>query len=334
MLNRVLTLAALSVAASTLSFAQTTATTDPVGFTSYTFNTGTQYCGVSLVNTPVFSGSAASITGFVVTASGSGLNFSTVVTAGKTYYLEVRKDTAGAGALEGDRFDVDTAATIASANGTITLKSTLENTIAGTPPAALAGTNFVIREHVTLGQLLTAMPAAFQTGDQLFMRKDGGSVVAFTYNGTQWRQGLTNANPTIVYPGVGFALVRAAGSATAGTVLGGVRVNNFVQIIRSGEQIISEGFPVECAPNPTDGVTPTRLFTNDQGTTFANGDRLYAHHPTTGAVTAYTYATATNRWAAGLTNGNGLKLFQTTRGIYLISAVSNPAYLHVRPFTP
>jgi hypothetical protein len=284
-----------------------------------------------LVNAPVYAGAVASVADPALTVTGA-TNIGASLTSGTAYYLEVTADTVNAGAYAGDRFDVDTAATIAAANGTVVIKSSLENTIQGTLPAALAGTNFVIRAHVTLGSLVTALPGLFISGDQVFLKTNGGSVLTYTYNGTNWKKGLTTSDSIVVYPGVGFAFSRSGATATSAALVGNVRTNNFVQAIQAGDQILAEGFPVSSSANPTNGSF-SRLLTDDQGATFANGDKLYAVNPNTGTLTTFTYNSTTNKWTAGLTNGNTIQLFQPTAAFFLSAATANTSYVYVRPFT-
>ncbi len=314
------------------AFAQT-ATTDPVGFVSYNFKQGTQYSGVPMVNPSVFAGKLATVSTSSATVEGTSVNVGAALTAGAAYYLEVVADPNNAGAYIGDRLDVDTTATKTAANASIVIKASPENTLSGNLPPALAGVSFVIRPHVTLAQLTQGAPGLFVTNDKLFIRVNGAAVASLVFNGTQWNQGLNNANSTVVYPGVGFVLLRAGTTVTSGVVVGGVRTNNFVQVIRSGEQVLAEGFPIDSAPHPTVAGEANRLFTNDLGTTFANGDRLFATNPSNGVFTSYTYDSGNNRWMAGLTNGNALKLFNGTKGVYLISTAGNSSYIHVRPFS-
>ncbi len=307
-----------------------TATTDPVGFVSYNFTQGSQYSGIPMVNAPSFSGMVAGISNTALTVSGTGLNLGAALTAGKAYYVEIVADPNNAGAYIGDRLDVDTAATIAAANATIVIKTSAENTISGNLPAALVGVKFVVRAHVTLAQVSSSSTGLFLAGDQIVIRVNGASNATITFNGTGWRQGITNADATVVYPGVGYLIKRASATPSTGVFVGNVRTNNFAQVIRAGEQILAEGFPVDSAPHPTDVTVASRLFTNDIGTTFANGDRLFAYNGSN--FTLFTYSTGTNRWAAGMTNGNTLKIFNATKAVLLKTAAANVNYIQIRPF--
>lgn len=328
-LVRTLLAATAALGLASLSLAQSV-TTAPVGAVNYSFAQGTQIVGLSMVRPAVVSGVISAVGSLSIT-SGS-LNVGESLAAGTQYYLEVVKDDANSSLYAGDRYDIDTAATKSAAAGTIILRSTAENTLSTNVPSALVGASFVVRQHYTLGSLLTEMPNAFLTGDQITIRRDGTSTVTATLNSarTTWNAGLTNSNSVIIYPGVGFFLVRSSATPTSASLVGSVRTNNFVQVLRAGNQVLAEGFPVLSAPQPTSG--PSRLFTNPAGATFSNGDRLTAYNPS-GQLATYTYSTSTNRWTAGLVNGNVQNLFQPTRGVFLNSANANAEYVHVVPFT-
>ena len=333
-LGAILAIASAALPVTTIS-AQTV-TTAPVGALGYTFNAGTQLTGVSLVKPAVFSGAVTGVSGANLVSGASDVG--SLLVAGVTYYVEFTQDSANSSLYEGDRFDVDTAATKLATAGTIVLAtSKLENTVSGNPPAALVGANFVIRPHYTLGSLLTDMPAAFLAGDKISIRKDGGSTVTVTLNSakTIWQAGIANNNATIIYPGVGFFFVRATASATTGSIAGAVRTNTFVQLIKTGSQVLSEGFPVDSAPSPTTVGAPSRFFTNTTpGNTFSNSvDKMYAYNASN-VLTAYTYNATTNRWNAGIANGNAVNLFKADKAVYLTAANANSGYIQTLPFTP
>lgn len=311
-----------------LSQAQTVATS-PVGMLTHSFKPGTQLAGISLVRPAVATGVIQSASGPTV-ISGS-VSYGALLNADSFYYIEITEDEANASLYEGDRFDVDTASTMAASAGTIVLKPSAENTITGNPPPALAGARFVLREHHTLGGLLADMPGAFRASDEITLRRDGTSHITATLNAaeTTWRAGLTNCNDVIVYPGVGFFLVRNGSHVTSVALTGTVRANAFVQIIKAGEQVIAEGFPVHAAPGPASGAS--RLFTNSAGGTFATGDTLAAYNPA-GQLVTYKFNAANNRWMAGLTNGTALNLFHPTTASYLTAASENRHYVQLVPF--
>ena len=324
-------IAAAGLSATSL-FAQTSVTTDPVGALSYSLKQGSQLTGISLVKPAVATGSVSAVNTLTLSVTGAP-DIGATLTAGAAYYLEIVNDSVNSGTYTGDRFDVDTTATKSGTIGTVVLKSSAENTVAGNPPSALVGVKFVIRPHVTLAGLLTDIPGAFLAGDKVTIRENGGSTITATLNsaGTTWQAGLTNKNTLIVYPGVGFFVTRAGTTTSTGVMVGAVRTNSFVQILKSGNQILAEGFPMDTAPSPTSGIA-TRLFTNLAGGTFVTGDKLTAYNPS-GVLTTYSYSTSNNRWSAGLTNGTALNLFHPTTATYVTLANANASYVQLVPFS-
>lgn len=303
-----------------------------MGAVSYTFGQGVRYTGISMVKPEIFAGSIASVSGSLnLTVAGSP-SVGALLSSGVPYYLEIVRDNVGGLSDTGDRFDINSAATASASAGTIVLRATTENTISGALPSSFVGANFVIRPHFTLGSLSTDLPGAFLPGDLISIRVDGGSQISATRNASgSWLSGINNRNSVVIYPGVGFFVVRSGATTTSSSLVGAVRSNTFVQVIRSGNQLLSEGFPVDSAPNPS--VGSSRLFTNPNGTVFANGDRLAAVNPSNQQLTTYTYNASTNRWNAGLANGNLVQLFSPTRSFFLNVTSANPNYVQPVPFT-
>ncbi|EIP96918.1 hypothetical protein OpiT1DRAFT_01345 [Opitutaceae bacterium TAV1] len=310
-----------------------TVTGNPFGYITYFSVTGTQLIGVPMVEVSTFAGKIASVSGLTVTVAGESPNISNLLSPNSSYYIEISKDQNG-GIYEGTRFDVNTSETIAANNGTIILKLSTENTLEGNPPVALAEANFILRKHILLGDLNTKMPGFFVANDQIALRRDGGTINTFVFNGTSWRQGIAPADSIVLYPGNGLLLARTAAATTEGEFIGAVRCNSFAQPIHLGTQILSEGYPVNSAAEPSDPVSPNRLFTNNSLGTFVDGDTLFAHNPDTDAVVTYTYRVTNNRWAAGIANANALNIFRANKAIYLTTAGNNPDYIQPCPFTP
>ena len=321
----------------TLASAQTTVTTVPVGAVGYIFSQGSQLVGLSLVKNTITAANVSAVSGSSLTLSLA--NVGAVLTSGTAYYIEVVNDVPNNALYEGDRIEVDTAATIAANNNTIVVKNHAENTLSSALPISLSGTKIAIRRHLTLGGLLSELPGAFIPGDKITIRKDGTSYVTGTLNSaaTDWRAGLASLNAVAIYPGVGFFLIRAASTSTSSALTGDLRDNNFVQLLAQGNQVIAEGYPLDGAASPAIslpaiGGTPNRLFTNSSGCNFLSGDKLTAYNDSNQLVT-YTYTTSTNRWMAGLTNGNSIKLFKANKAGYLTVSNANQTYVQIKPFT-
>ena len=102
------------------AFAQN-ATTTPVGAQTTTLAVGRNALGLPLLNPDLLSATATGLSGSSLSITGQ-TNIGALLTAGEPYYIEVY-----GGTLKGDRFDVDTAATITAANGSVVLNSSSAN---------------------------------------------------------------------------------------------------------------------------------------------------------------------------------------------------------------
>jgi hypothetical protein len=319
--------------------AETSVTTDPVGFHKATLAQGTSLMGVSLVNPAHFAGQAGSIAadGVVVSVPvGTTIDFGAALTAGTSYYLEVTSPNS----VAGHRFEVDTAATRANtANKVVVTTGSNLNTAA---LSALNGTDakFVVRPHVTLGQLVTEWGTAnLRAGDQIVTFVNGAFVI-YNWNtgASQWRVGLTNRNADTVPPGRGFYFRRSEAATTDAVFTGEVRNNHFVQPLAAGNQIVAQGFPVPAsfafAKTVGDAVIPQRNLLNgtvsqpstvtltqgDRVTTFANGN-----------FTIHTFNAGANQWRIGLTNVTNNEVFTPTGAVFIELAQPQPNYTYLNP---
>ena len=95
--------------------AQTTATSDIVGYQTITVPVGLSTAGFPLLNSDVVKGATTTLVGNALGLQ-SQSNVGALLTSTEPYYIEVYS-----GALKGDRFDVDVAAKIAAANGNVVI---------------------------------------------------------------------------------------------------------------------------------------------------------------------------------------------------------------------
>jgi hypothetical protein len=116
---------AIVTAASIANAQNVTATTDPVGFVTATVPVGISPLAVTLLNPDLLKTTATSVSSNSVALSGQ-TNVGSLLSAGEPYYIEVYS-----GSLKGDRFDVDTAATISAANGFVTLNAPTDCSLGG-----------------------------------------------------------------------------------------------------------------------------------------------------------------------------------------------------------
>lgn len=243
-------------------------TLNTTGFTSIALTPGYNAVSISLVNTAVFSGAVLTPSGVtapnLVNVSGSGLDMGTPLNASKLYYLEVLGTLPGSPDCLGARFEVNVAATKASANNTVTINlGSPTNTSASVPD--LSGCSFVIREHVTLLQVFGG------AGNNLLhsatVTEDADRILFFdpatrTYRSywlrnnagaSQWRS--TNLTDTTEYsglpirPGEGLLVFR---QSTPGAVTlrhsGTVRRTPFRWVLPTGPSLVSHGAPADRTP--------------------------------------------------------------------------------------
>ena len=232
--------------------AQTTVTSDVVGYQQIAGAKGYTTLGFPLVNSPV-------VTGTVSSKSGSTIVLSAVcpstVNATKPYYLEVTS-----GPLAGERVDVSVTpgsanvAIVTSPGNTSTL-STLAN-----------GASVLVRQHVTLGQVDQSCSPALvgddANGDRILFFINGAFVAYVKASDGLWYEdgGFDDMTNMAVQPGVGFLLHRRANTQTTVTQIGTVRSNKFARPYTAGYQVYAPAYPVDLTPN-------------SMGATVANGWR-------------------------------------------------------------
>ena len=168
------------------------------------------------------------------------------------YYVEVVT-----GGLEGERLDVDTEGTIASADSRVLLllgpgtSSTLATVTAG----ALAGARCVLRPHTTLSSLQAMFTPGLVGRDQ-FLLADGVQVVEdgalhvyyLRADGVTWsRVGAAGDFRHHVLPPDASVLVGIK-AAKAWRHAGNVRTNAFRKNLVVGVQAFATGFPQDLSP--------------------------------------------------------------------------------------
>lgn len=249
MLNRVLTLAALSVAASTISFAQT-ASTVPVGFMTFAVSAGTPAAPVTtpiampLQDAPAaagaMSGYITSITSNSLTVTGAGWTASALSDPTTPYMLRLTK-----GAAAGITFGIS-----ANTDSTLTLVGS-DLTTLGVVTGAGNDTFeiFPVDTLFTLFGTSTLLGGTSATNADVVYIMSGGAWVGYYFNTTRgfWVRttGSTaiNRNATILAPETGF-LVERRGPALSLTITGRVPVCKFsANVLNSGNSLVHTGFP-------------------------------------------------------------------------------------------
>jgi len=290
-LLRFLPLPAVALLAISSAHAQTqTAQTDPVGFVTMTAGVGLTPLAVTLVNTDTVRTSATSLNGNALTLSGQ-TNVGALLTAGEPYYIEVYS-----GALKGDRFDVDTAATISAANSTVVLNgASVNNTFAvGSIGTALNTATVALRKHVTIEQLQSTSSEALvgnnnsALADQIqFFDTAGNNYSSYFLrgDGVTWRPvGQTStANKTPIAPGVGV-FISKKGSSVNFTMIGAVRNNDFAQPWKQGLQLVAPGFPVDVSPAGLGGTAANGWVGNNNA---ASADQIQVFDPQANSYSSF-----------------------------------------------
>jgi hypothetical protein len=286
--------AALSIQA----FAQTVST-PIVGFQKSTVPVGSTALGFPLLNSDTIKTTATGISGSALTLNGE-TNVGSRLSSSEPYYIEVYS-----GSLKGDRFDVDTAATISAANSTVVLKaSSANNTFTVTEIAnQLNGETIALRQHITVEKIqsystspLTGNNTA-SLADQLQVYDSGlGSYQSYYLrsNGTEWRLvgSPTVANKVVVPPGTGV-FVRKATTAGELVSTGTVRDNDFARPYVSGNQLLANPYPISYSPS-TLGATASAGWSGNN--TAALADQIQIYNSGTGQFAGYYLRSNGTEW--------------------------------------
>jgi len=314
--------------------AQTTATTDPVGFQTTAVPLGTTALGNPLVNANVIQAASSANTSTIVTLSDVS-NVGSLLTAGEPYYIEVVE-----GSLEGERYDVDTAATVSSANSTITIVAASPNNTSELSAGSLSGSSIALRKHVTLEQLQASFTPALvgnnnaNLADQvsLFDPATGSlSTYFLRADNITWRLAGTTtvANKVVVPSGVGF-FVTKRNSATSFTSVGTVRMNDFAFPMPTGSTFRATGFPVSYSPSSLGGTTANGWTGNNNANL---ADQLQVFDPAAGTFTSYFLRGdgATWRQSGTTTTVTTEQLFADNRPFMVLRRTSDQNYILVNP---
>ena len=172
--------------------------------------------------------------------------------AGK-YYVEIVT-----GLLAGERFDVDTAATMASNDATVTvaLGPGSLSTLPVLPADALAGARIVLRTHLTLSRLQQMLTPGLVGRDHPLLA-DGVDVLEhgrieryfLRADGVTWsKAGSTDDFRDKVLPPDNSFMLESKYAAQAWRHAGSVRTNAFRKNLVRGLQSFASGFPQDLSP--------------------------------------------------------------------------------------
>jgi hypothetical protein len=241
---------------------------DPVGVVKYNLPVGMKAVGFPMVNPVLFSGIVDGVTANSVSVAMNAGSpaVGTVLSTDVSYFVEFVATTGGPNALEGDRVEIDVAATKDAGNpaDSVVLNfdpaflSTGRNTL-GNLPIDLVGYRLCIRAHVTISQVFgTGFSSPMQsgtsptTGDQVYVFSNGGFV---TYLFQQDRGGTyrkwvrfpegTDADSAAIPSGTGLFVMRIGSTAVDLSQVGSARINDFVQPLQAGYTFIGEPVAVD-----------------------------------------------------------------------------------------
>ncbi len=330
--------AALVLLAAPLAPAATSVNSAPLGVISADLTVGDNAVAFPLIEDDVFTATVtANTAGALAFSSG---NIGALLTASRRYYAEIVT-----GPLEGERFDVNTAATIASADATVTLdlgasSSSTRPTLAAN---ALTAARAVIRPHVTLASLQATFTPAL-TGNNNFNLADGvkifnGSAFAFYYlrtDGQTWRivGGTTDFRSLVIPPDASILIVLKSGGRRW-LQLGNVRTNAFRKNLVTGLQSFASGFPLDLSPvaigAAVSGVEPAGArWTGSDDASLADTLQIFSRP----SFTPYSLRGDGTSWwqSGGSTDQSGVNFIGATAMTLLTRANPNPDYLVARPF--
>lgn len=319
--------------------AQTTSYSDIVGYQTVAVPAGLSTAGFPLLNTDLVKTSATSLTGSALALSGQS-NVGSLLSSSEPYYIEVYS-----GALKGDRFDVDTAATIAAANGTVVLNASSANNsyAAASIGNQLDGATVAVRKHITIEQV-QAMSSAPLVGnnsaavaDQIqFYDSAAGAYVGYFLraDGLTWRKvGTTaTANKTPIPPGVGV-FISKQGSAVQLTAAGMVRQNDFAIPYVAGMQLKAPAYPIDITPAGI-GATAANGWAGNNSAAVA--DQIQVYNPTAGAYDGYFLRGDGTTWrkVGTTTTVTTSNVATSAQAFFVTRASANADNTLINPITP
>lgn len=252
--------------------AETTVETKPVGYTTLEINPGYNAVSVSMVHEPILTAVVAETYGesedTIPMAETSPANIGDLLVSTKKYYIEVIGVGSKTVNYVGDRFEVDVAGTIASANRELKiLPGDATNTKAELPD--LSGYEILIREHMTLAQVFGGLgnmklkgAGSIASADhiRLYDRASGDFITYWLRanaqeTSVQWIKASTPADLVTDYsnmpirPGVGLFVYRLTSRALVNIRhKAGVRTTPFRQPLPVGFSFLSNPIPVDHSP--------------------------------------------------------------------------------------
>lgn len=291
--------------------AQTTATTDPVGFTTVTVRAKASAArALTMIVLPMeradaFNGACTGAT-FALEAGRTVITFpSSLFTADQfagtanQHYLRLSNgDNAG-----------EFSTIVANTTNSITLADDLNSVLT-------TASTFSVTPYWTLGAALPSggglqggTSAAGAATDTLTIYNANFVGTTYFYNSTnnRWQSGPADASNAIIPPGTGFAIERKQNSAVSLVFVGSVPlgfsaadVNGSISGTATRNTLVGSAYPLA-----SKRLAEIGLYTGDPATgvfaasSAAAADVVTIFNPSTGAQTQYFYSSSNNRWQAG-----------------------------------
>jgi hypothetical protein len=260
----------------------------PVGVTSGSFATGTSGFAFPLIHADVFVGVISTNVGSTIAFTESAGDVGTALVGSRPYYAEV-----ATGAFEGERLDVDVAATLAAGDGTLVVKlgAGSYSTLGALGADQLQGARIVVRPHVRLVDVQALMGVSL-VGDVKHNKAEGvevyeGTGYAFYYprsSANTWaKKDFVGEYGELILPPDVSVKVRMLSGGRAWLHKGVVRTNDFRKNLVAGFQGFATGFPAAFSPLSlgafVDPQTPATSWVGNVKPDFADGIQLSAKSP-------------------------------------------------------
>lgn len=321
-----------------------TVSSAPFGVIAADAPVGLTGISLPLIADDLFAGRISANTSTSVSFEAVSGGIGTRLTAGDRYYLEIVS-----GPLEGERFDLDTAGTIASANGTVTINLAADShsTSQTLGSNVLVAARAVVRPHMTLAKLAaTFSPAlvgnnnpALADGVRI-MRTDGFALYYLRGDNQSWREPgkVPDVRGTVIPPDTSV-IVQLRSGAKKWTHVGTVRRNAFRKNLVSGIQSFATGFPLDLSPVQIGAFVDTtqasglRWVGSDDP---ARADTIKIFDSVLGDFKTYYLRADGSSWSpvGDPANVASSSLIKAPSMVAITRTNPDPAHIIVPPFTP
>lgn len=311
--------AALALISST-ALAQTTATTDPVGFVTLTVAgkptgiRGFTYLSLSMARTSVFSaqvpvGGVATVSGVTVLTFPAGIFTANQFSgAGNSHYLEIT-----GGSFAGHISD-------------ITSNSSTQITLADDISTAITegSTTVRVRPNWTFATAFGANNSAgFQGGTssstadviEILNPKTGvSSKYFYSTTNNRWQTGFTDATNAPIPPDAGLRIERKGTASVSFKLVGDVKLGPTGLLVEGGSSTGNYNLIPNPYPLASKTLANSGLYTGNPNTGLVGGsssssaDTLALFNPATGTSINYFFSTTNNRWQTGFTDASNVTI--------------------------